>query len=303
MIKLMNKGFLALLLAAAFLAPCFAKDTLVIGKVTTNPKKHYDTLRPIVDYAVARMGDLGITEGKVLMAKDNEQMIEYLKTGQVDWVTETIFSSIEFEEQANAELLVRKWKKGVPNYHTIFFTRKDSGIDTLEQLAGHTIAFEDEGSTSAYFIPAAVLLQNGQTLTAMQRPNQTPDDDSVGYIFSGAEINTSTWVHKKIVSAGAYNNLDWDKEDHLPPMFRDDFQIIHTTPSIPRAVEVVSGSLDPAVKERLKEILLTMHEDPEAADALDSYQKTSKMDELTPEIMANIEQAREIRQLILHDLE
>lgn len=303
MIKLKISSLAAVLLVTTLLTPCFARDTLVIGKVTSNPAKHYDTLRPIVDYVVAQMGDLGITEGKVLMAKDNEQMIEYLNSGQIDWITDTVFTAIEFEEQANAELLVRKWKKGVPDYHTIIFTRKDSGINTLEQLAGHTIAFEDKGSTSAYFIPAAVLLQNGLNLSPLDRPNHTPTDDSVGYVFSGAEINTSTWVHKKIVAAGAYNNLDWYKDDHLPPMFREDFQIIHSTPSIPRAVEIVSASMDPKVKARLKDILTTMHEDPEAADVLKSYQKTSKMDELTPEILANIEQAREIRRMVLQHLE
>lgn len=286
-----------------FASLCQAKDVLVIGKVTTNPKKHYDYMKPIVDYVVDRMGDLGIEEGQVLMTKNNDEMVRLLKNGEVDWVTETLFSAIEFEERADAEMLVRKWKKGVPEYHSIFFTRKDSGIDSISQLAGKTIAFEDPGSTSAYFIPAATMLQQGMDLYYLDRARKLPPEDKVGYLFSGAEINTSTWVHKGIADAGAYNNLDWNKDDHLPPMFREDFKIIYETSPIPRAIESVRVDLDPRVKQRLKEILLTMHEDPEAKAVLKAYQKTSRFDELTPEIMLNVEDARVIRNYIVDELE
>ncbi len=137
---------------------------LVIGKVSVNPKKHYRYLKPIADYAVSRMGDLGYTRAKVLMAKNNRQMIRYLRRGIVDWVTETPFSSMILKDKAGAELLVRKWKKGVPEYHTVFFTRSDSGIETLADLKGRTIAFEDSGSTTAFYIPAETLIGQGLEL-------------------------------------------------------------------------------------------------------------------------------------------
>jgi phosphonate transport system substrate-binding protein len=104
---------------------------LVIGKVTQNPKKQYKKLKPMVDYVVKQMKDLGISQTKVLMTKDNRQMVSYLKQGKVDWVTETAFSGVLFQEKAKAEILLRKWKKGVPEYHTVIFTRKDSGINKL----------------------------------------------------------------------------------------------------------------------------------------------------------------------------
>ena len=64
------------------------------------------------------------------------------------------------------------------------------------------------------------------------------------------------------------------------------------TPSRDFIREIVRADLDPRIKARLKEILLTAADDPAAKDVLKSYEKTSKFDELTPEmhqVMANVQ--------------
>ncbi len=261
---------------------------LVIGKVSDNPKKHYGYLKPMVDYAVSMMGDLGITRGEVLMAPSNEVMIEYLKAGRVDWVTEAPFSALIFRDEAEAVLLLRKWKRGVPKYRTVFFVRKDSGIATLADLRGRTMAFEDDGSSSAFFVPASVLLGTGLKLVPLASPRDVPPDDAVGYVYSHEEINSSVWVYRGIVDAAAFNDLDWNKEDHMPAFCRDDMQIIYQTEPMTRAIEVVRGDLDPAVRERLRSVLLLAHEDPSAVDALWAYQKTARFDEIDAGVIADL---------------
>ena len=253
---------------------------LVIGKVSNNPKKHYRYLKPLAQYVAQQMQDLGITGAKVLMAKNNQQMLSYLKQGKVDWVTETVYSALIFQQQGAAEILLRNWKKGVPEYHTIFITRKDSGIDTLADLNGRTIAFQDPGSTTAYFIPAALLIEHGQVLVELTSPQERPPRETVGYVFSREEINTSTWVHKGLVDAGAYNNLDWDSKEHLPSQYKKDLKIFYQSDSHPRALELVRKDLEPEIKARLKSILLTAHQDPHAKAALHAYQETKRFDEL-----------------------
>ena len=68
------------------------------------------------------------------------------------------------EEAGVADLLLREWKQGVAEYHSVFFTRRDSGINGISDLPGHIMAFEDPGSTSAYLIPRFTLEQNGIAL-------------------------------------------------------------------------------------------------------------------------------------------
>jgi len=55
------------------------RKTLVIGKVSLNPKKHYRYLRPMVEYAASHMEDLGIRGTKVLMARDNFHLLFSMK--------------------------------------------------------------------------------------------------------------------------------------------------------------------------------------------------------------------------------
>lgn len=304
---LLGAGAAALLLGLADLAPALQpgepatieprlaaaeRDTLVIGKVSSNPKKHYGYLKPLADYAAARMQDLGVRRAEVLMAPSNERMITYLEQGKVDWITETLFSSLIFQERAGAGILLLKWKKGVPEYHTIFIARKDSGISSLADLKGKTLALEDPGSTTAFFLPIAELLDAGLAPVPLTTPREAPQAEKVGFVFARQEITQANWVHEGFVDAAAFSNLDWEKADHNPPEFRADLKIIHRTASYPRAFELVQHNLDPARKERLKAILLNAPDTAEGRALLHAYQKTTKFDEPDAQTLQRLERAR-----------
>jgi phosphonate transport system substrate-binding protein len=279
------------------------KNTLVIGKVTSNPQKVYKYLKPIADYVVSHMQDLGVQKAKVLMTKNNDQMIHYLKQGKVDWVTETPFSALLFKDQAGAEMLVRRWKQGVPEYHTVFIVRKDSGISSLNDLKGKTVAFEDPGSTSAYFIPASELILTGLKLLQLNSPREKPPADRVGYIFAIQEINISTWVHKKIVAAGAFSNIDWNLEERTPTAFKEDVRILHRTKPFPEALEMVRKNLDPIIKERMKKILVDAHNDPNAKPILRTYRKTKKFEALDEKVLRRLAELSETRRILQEESE
>lgn len=189
-------------------------------------------------------------------------------------------------------MVLLKHKKGVPTYHTVFFTRQDSGIESLEDLKGKVITFEDKGSSTGFFIPAAILLEAGLELVELESPRDSVSGDQVGYVFAKAEINMSTWVHKGLVAAGAYSNLDWNKEDHNPTSFRESMQIFHQSGEYPRAIELVRKDLRPEVKQRLISVLLKAHQDPAAKSALKAYQKTTQFDAIDETVKAGIERAR-----------
>ena len=180
----------------------------------------------------------------------------------------------------------------MPEYHTIFIARKDSGINSLVDLKGKTVAFEDPGSTTAFFLPIAELLDAGLAPIPLDTPREAPQADKVGFIFARQEITQSNWVHKGLVDAAAFSNLDWAKNDHNPPEIRADLKIIHRTASYPRAFEVVKRDLAPARKARLKAILLDAQNTAEGRALLHAYQKTTKFDELDTKMIQRLEQAR-----------
>lgn len=271
---------------------------LVIGKISSNPKRHYQRLKPIADYVVSKMGDLGYTHARVLMAKDRDELISFLKKGRVDWVTEKPFLAKEIHERAGAEFFLRRWKKGVPEYHTVFFTRNDSGIESIDDLRGKTIAFEDPDSTSAYYIPADILIRQGLNMVRLNSPKETAPQDSIGYVFAGQEITMSTWVYKGVVDAAAFSNLDFNNEKRLPALFREQLSIMHRSKSYPRSIELVRKDLPEAVKQRLREVLLHAHEDSGAALALKAYQGTAKFDELGSECLSVLHATSSVRKMV-----
>lgn len=275
--------------AAATGAPAAAEPevrghTLVIGKVSSNPRKHYLRLKPMVDYVAERMGALGITRGEVLMARDNAQMIQYLREGRVDWVTETLYSAVLYERAGAAESILRKWKKGVAEYRTLFFTRIDSDIRTLADLRGRRLGLEDPGSTTAFFEPLMILRGKGLEAVPLSGPRAVPLPDKVGYALAGGEINLATWVYKGLVDAAAYNDLDWNNPDHTPEALRRELRVFHVSEPLPRAIELVRSSLDPRVRTRLIELLLAAAEDPDARSVLWSYQRTSRFGRIDREV-------------------
>ncbi|MCR6662576.1 MAG: phosphate/phosphite/phosphonate ABC transporter substrate-binding protein [Luteimonas sp.] len=259
-------------------APVVANDShiLVLGRISDDPKAHYEQLKPLLDYVIPRMADVGITEGRILMARDAQQMLSYMRRGRVDWVTETAATAMLLQQRAGASPLVLTERDGVSAYRTVYFVHRDSGIARLEDLRGRSIAFQNRSSTSAYYVPATELLGLGIPMEILLSPMDRPAPGSIGYVFARSELNLSSWVHKRLVDVGAMSNLDWSNERRVPPTYKRDFVVIRETPEYPRALEMVRGDIDGRVKARLREVLLGAAEDPDARDALLQFFKTTR---------------------------
>ncbi len=276
---------LLLVLGATITAPILAPlqaaiandaHVLVLGRISDDPKAHYEQLKPLLDYVVPRMAGVGIREGRILMARDAQQMNSYLRRGRVDWVTETAAMGTQLQHRGSARPLLLTERDGVSRYRTVFFARRDSGIDSLADLRGRSIAFQNPFSTSAYYVPASELLDQGLRLEILLSPMDRPASGTVGYLFARSELNISTWVHKRLVDVGVMSNLDWQNPQRVPLAFRKDFIVIRETQEYPRAVEMVRSNLDPKVEARLREVLIEAAGDPDAREALLRFFKTTR---------------------------
>ncbi|MFO1494256.1 MAG: phosphate/phosphite/phosphonate ABC transporter substrate-binding protein [Lysobacterales bacterium] len=282
-------------LAVWLTTPCSAQavqTTLVLGRVSDDPRVHYARLRPLLDYVVPRMADLGIREGRVLMARDAQQMTSYLRQGKVDWITETSGAALGFVERAQARILLRARRGGLYDYHSVFFTRRESSIQQLADLRGRALGFQHPMSTSAYLVPASMLLQAGLPLAIQASPLERPPPEFIGYAFARSEGNLVTWVHKGLVDAAVFSNQDWDEMVRESPDVAADLRIFAESREFPRALELVRRGLDPRIEARLKALLLAAHEDPLAAEALAKYQRTERFDEIDAQTSAVLDELR-----------
>lgn len=249
---------------------------LVLGRISDDPKSHYEQLKPLLEYVVPRMASVGIRSGRILMARDFQQMASYMRRGRVDWVTETSGNAVLLEQRAGARSMLVTERDGASRYHGVFFVRRDSPIKTLKDLAGHSVAFQSPYSTSAYYLPASMLLESGQRMDLLLSPMDRPPADSVGYLFARTELNISTWVHKRLVDVGVVSNLDWTNPQSLPPAFVADLRIIARSQDVPRALMLTRAGLAPKVEARLREVLMEASSDPDASEAMRLFLGTSR---------------------------
>lgn len=251
-------------------------SVLVLGRVSDDPKSHYDQLKPLLDYVVPRMASVGIRSGRILMAKDLQQMASYLRRGQVDWINETAGNAALLERRGVARSFLVTEREGATRYHSVFFVRRDSKVRTLQDLAGRSVAFQNPYSTSAYYLPASKLLDEGMKLDVLLSPMDKPGPGAVGYVFARTELNITTWVHKRLVDAGVFSNLDWINPQRMPPSFAQDFRIVAVTQDVPRALMLTRNDIDSALQERLREVLMEASTDPDAGEVLRRFIGTSR---------------------------
>jgi phosphonate transport system substrate-binding protein len=272
-------GLSALVCAPVLAAlPVLSADAgvLVLGRISDDPRTDHEQLQPLLDYVVPRMAGVGIREGRILMAKDARQMASYLRRSRVDWVTEAAGTAMLLEQRAGARPLLLAERNSAMHQRTVFFARRDSRLRSLDELRGHSIAFQRPSSTCGYLMPAAELLRRGLGMEILLSPADPVVPGAVGYLFARSELNISAWVHQGLVDVGVMSNLDWDSPRRMPAAMRADFVIIGQTADYPRAVELVRGDLAPRVQARLREVLLEAAADPDAHEALVRFFNTTR---------------------------
>jgi phosphonate transport system substrate-binding protein len=247
---------------------------VVLGSVNEDVKESVKEIQPLADYLAANLAEFGISEGKVVVAPDLEKMAELLKNGEVDLFFESPYGATVVYNQAGAVPLLRRWKGGVKEYHSVIVVRQDSGVASPADLKGQTIAFEDPGSTTGYLMPKAYLLEQGYSL--VEKSGSTPvASDQIGYVFAQSEENVMTMLLLGQVAATALNNLDYED---IPAEGRAELVVIGQSQSVPRHVALASLKTDKKLRQRLTELLLAMHETEEGRAVLEAFEETSQFD-------------------------
>jgi phosphonate transport system substrate-binding protein len=268
------------LLAAAFILPLpqltWARS-LTIGSIHNEPAAEVKRFWPLARYLANQLQSAGIDQGRVVVAQSVLQMAAFLREGKVDLYLDSPFTAVAVSRLSGSKFLLRRWKMGVGEYHTVIFARMDSGISRLEDLKGKIIALEEPFSSTGYLLPKMVLGEQGLKLAPKQATTDVAEPDEVGYVFSYDDENTMVWVLRGKVLAGAIDNhhfLQQTKEN------LENLTVLYETFSIPRHIVGYRADLPDKLVERIKSILLQMHQQGEGRKVLQEFEKTAKFDEI-----------------------
>lgn len=266
----------------------------VVGAISSKPKKAFARAQPLANYLAVNLEHIGYTHGEVKVARDLRELQRWLKNGQVDLFSETIFSAYQLEQGKLAEIIARQWKSGTPEYHSIFFSRRDSNVNSFDDLVGKIVVFEDRISTSAFLLPAIALIEEGYELSEVSSPRELPPANKIGYFFAdelsryGDESNMMSWVDNRIVAASAFSNQDWDKE--VTPEIESNLTIFYRTPNVPRALMMVRSSLSESLKREVQQLLFLAETTEQGKEALNAFKKTKRFDPVTEATLNTVRQ-------------
>jgi phosphonate transport system substrate-binding protein len=287
---------LALLVGLTLCWPVLALEPLRLGVINERPDRPAYALGlygPLNAYLDAQLRPLGQRMGDLVIARSLDEMAVRISDGAVDLLLEGVMPTLKLRRRTgriDVHLLV--WRKGQRQYHTVFFARRESPIQRIEQLRGKVLAFESPRSTSAFDVPRAALIEAGLELA--EQPVAEPvaaehsgavDGDQVRFLFAGSELNQAYWVHSGRAHAGAFNNGDWER---VPAAIKPELRVFHRTRPILRWLFSFAGPVDPALRAQLVEILNGMHQDPEGRAALAAASRIAKFEPLTSADRANL---------------
>ncbi|RME66853.1 MAG: phosphate/phosphite/phosphonate ABC transporter substrate-binding protein, partial [Nitrospirae bacterium] len=203
----------------------------------------------IVDYVGKKLG----MPVEMVHRRTYDEMDKLLEKGQVHGAFICSAPYVKNQRTFGVELLVVPQVRGSVFYHSYIIVHKDSPIRTFEELKGRTFAFTDPKSNSGRLYPVYLLAKMGYR----------PEEFFSRYIYSYSHNKSVELVAKKKVDAAAVESLVYEYMKLKGSPYVLQTKVIEKSPPFGIPPFVVSPQTSLFVKEKLKEILLNMHKDPE----------------------------------------
>jgi phosphonate transport system substrate-binding protein len=148
-----------------------------------------------------------------------------------------------------AELLAVDVKKGNSVYYSGIYAARDSGIDSLEQLKGKSLAVGDPNSTSSFNFPFAMVLASGID----------PARDLDKIVIAGSHTNSIAALKEGRVTAAAASFNAWEKAIKKGVIDPAKFKVVAKSEGIPNPPLAINKNLDPALKAKIRQAFSEIH--------------------------------------------
>ncbi|HEV8308253.1 MAG TPA: phosphate/phosphite/phosphonate ABC transporter substrate-binding protein [Methylomirabilota bacterium] len=253
----MTRRVLVALLALAMLGglvtsapPAGAQAPKSLHLVLTPSQKPTDLLAAGEEFGAALAKLVGIPV-RVTVASDYAAVVEALRNKTADLAFVHPAGYVLANREAKAMIVAQDRWHGNTSYRSRIYVRKESGLKSLEELRGKTIAFVDPASTSGYVWPMLLLIKRGLV------QNRDPKSFFKEAVFSGSHDAGLQALLKGHVDALA--SFDQAREQYLKdPAERERLSWVAETDPIPEGGICARDGLDPAVVAKVRASLVAM---------------------------------------------
>ncbi len=235
-----------------------ADGKLIIGIIPeVDLSKQMERYTPLVRYLGKQLG----MEVGVKPLANYGLIYEELRDGKID---AGFFGSFVYgmtRARIGIEPVARPVRTdGVSTYAGYLFARKDSGIKDPKDMKGKTIALVDPATTAGYLAQKVYFKKNGIDM-----------DKDLKIFWAGSHDAAARAVFKKQADVGGAKNHPFNKMGSEDPAFKETMVVLDESSSVPDNVFAVKKGLDPAVKEKIKNILAGMEKNSEGSEVLKKF--------------------------------
>jgi len=190
-------------------------------------------------------------------------IIDSFRTEKLDGAFWGSFTGALAIRKLGIEPIVRPlWLDGTSTYHGYVFVRKDSGIKSVRNMKGTTIAFVERATMAGYIFPMAYFREHGVV---------DPDTFFKEYYFAGSHDAAIEAVLHKEVDVGCAKNTIFALVSGKDPRVKEEIQILAESPKVPSNGLGIRPDLAPAIKEALTEAFLNMDKTPSGRKLLAEF--------------------------------
>lgn len=228
-----------------------AQIALGIGSMIT-PKEGYVYYQRLVDYLEKRLAlpVVAVDRGSY------EEFNRLLREGELDVAFVCGGPYIEGKDEFGLELLAMpETLSGETVYYSYFIVPAGSPATRFEDLRGKRFAFTDPLSNSGKLVPEYMLAQMGET----------PESFFGKVVYTSAHDKSIRAIAEGEFDGAAVDSLIYDYLVRKEPLLGKKVRILARSEPYGIPPVVVRPGIPNPLRERLRNVLLTMHEDPEGA--------------------------------------
>lgn len=232
-----------------------AEQGLRIGMgAMITPKEGYVYYKKLAEYLSGR---LSLTV-RLVDRNSYDEINDDLEKGRVDAAFVCAGPYVDGHDRFGLQLLAMPVVAGKPVYHSFIIVHRDSPFTRFEELRGKRFAFTDPKSNSGRIVPTAMLASMGET----------PESFFQSHTFTYGHDKSIHAVARKLVDGAAVDSLIYDHMRRTSPDVVAQTRVIHRSEPYGIPPVVVRRDLPNGLKEQLRRVFLTLHEDPGAREIL-----------------------------------
>jgi len=186
-------------------------------------------------------------------------MIEAMVRGRLDLAYFGPLSYILAKSKANIEPFAVLKKDGATTYKSIMITHADSDIDSPDDIAGKTMAYGDQASTSSHLIPKTILLEEAG-LKAGEDYEQA---------FLGSHDAVARAVQNENADAGGMSKPIYKGLVERGSIDPEEVVVFNESDPYPQYPWTMRSDLDPELKDKIRAAFLKL-EDPAVLKSFDA---------------------------------